>query len=98
VSAESASLGSVAAIISATHSRAGTMTADHRLVLLVRIKNVNPATNALNRKAAAAMTKASFQFSRGGRTALATRLNWRSLATSAGSSSLVSFVSNAIGA
>jgi hypothetical protein len=44
----------------ASSIRAGTMTADHRFVLLVRIKNVRPATNAPNRKAAAAMTEASF--------------------------------------
>src|SRR5262249_24489324 len=67
------------------------MTADHRFVLLVNIKNVRLVTNAPNRKAAAAMTEASFQCSRGGGTALATRLNWRSLVTSAANSSLVSF-------
>src|SRR5262249_54643831 len=59
----------------ASSVRASSTTADHRFLLLVRIKNVRPATNAPNRKAAAAMTVASFQCSRGGRTALATRLS-----------------------
>jgi hypothetical protein len=82
----------------ASSVRACTMTADYRLALLVPIKTVRPATNAPDRKAVAAMTEASFQCSRGGRTALATRLNWRSLATSAANASFVSFASKSIAA